>query len=586
MFTRSNIRLFLYKITSMKLPKIERTYLKKDLSLDTFSDVQPYFDELLSRELSSKESFEQWLKDLSEIEAFIEENGAWRYIKMSINTADETLTASYTYFVTEIQPKLAPLNNALNEKMMQSAFVDALTINPAYAILFRSVKVQLDLFREENITIEAYLAEKSQEFGSISAAQTIEHQGETLTMQQASVHLKSQDETLRKDIYEKMAERRRSDIDALNDLYTDLIAHRHQLALNAGFDNYRDYMFQSMGRFDYTKEACFDFHEAVAQKVVPLVKAIQLKKLQKLGKSTFKPWDLDVDPDGHAPLKPFQSGQEMLDKTIEIFDKMDSYFGDCLRTMHTMGHLDLESKAGKAPGGYNYPLYEIGVPFIFMNAVGLHRDLVTMVHEGGHAIHSFLNRELELTSFKNIPSEAAELASMSMELLSMKYWEAFYTNDEELKRAKIEHMEDLLKVLPWIAQIDAFQHWVYTHPTHNQEERSEQWLFLGKKFGTGLTDWTGYEDLQRSGWQRQLHLFEVPFYYIEYGIAQLGAIGVWKNSLVNEKEALEKYKSGLALGYTCSLPEIYQTAGVPFDFSPQRIGELMEFVDSYLKTLG
>lgn len=586
MFTRSNIRLFLYKITSMKLPKIERTYLKKDLSLDTFSDVQPYFDELLSRELSSKESFEQWLKDLSEIEAFIEENGAWRYIKMSINTADETLTASYTYFVTEIQPKLAPLNNALNEKMMQSAFVDALTINPAYAILFRSVKVQLDLFREENITIEAYLAEKSQEFGSISAAQTIEHQGETLTMQQASVHLKSQDEILRKDIYEKMAERRRSDIDALNDLYTDLIAHRHQLALNAGFDNYRDYMFQSMGRFDYTKEACFDFHEAVAQKVVPLVKAIQLKKLQKLGKSTFKPWDLDVDPDGHAPLKPFQSGQEMLDKTIEIFDKMDSYFGDCLRTMHTMGHLDLESKAGKAPGGYNYPLYEIGVPFIFMNAVGLHRDLITMVHEGGHAIHSFLNRELELTSFKNIPSEAAELASMSMELLSMKYWEAFYTNDEELKRAKIEHMEDLLKVLPWIAQIDAFQHWVYTHPTHNQEERSEQWLFLGKKFGTGLTDWTGYEDLQRSGWQRQLHLFEVPFYYIEYGIAQLGAIGVWKNSLVNEKEALEKYKSGLALGYTCSLPEIYQTAGVPFDFSPQRIGELMEFVDSYLKTLG
>ncbi|MFM2038374.1 MAG: hypothetical protein RL432_1313 [Bacteroidota bacterium] len=586
MFTRSNIRLFLYKITSMKLPKIERTYLKKDLSLDTFSDVQPYFDELLSRELSSKESFEQWLKDLSEIEAFIEENGAWRYIKMSINTADETLTASYTYFVTEIQPKLAPLNNALNEKMMQSAFVDALTINPAYAILFRSVKVQLDLFREENITIEAYLAEKSQEFGSISAAQTIEHQGETLTMQQASVHLKSQDEILRKDIYEKMAERRRSDIDALNDLYTDLIAHRHQLALNAGFDNYRDYMFQSMGRFDYTKEACFDFHEAVAQKVVPLVKAIQLKKLQKLGKSTFKPWDLDVDPDGHAPLKPFQSGQEMLDKTIEIFDKMDSYFGDCLRTMHTMGHLDLESKAGKAPGGYNYPLYEIGVPFIFMNAVGLHRDLVTMVHEGGHAIHSFLNRELELTSFKNIPSEAAELASMSMELLSMKYWEAFYTNDQELKRAKIEHMEDLLKVLPWIAQIDAFQHWVYTHPTHNQEERSEQWLFLGKKFGTGLTDWTGYEDLQRSGWQRQLHLFEVPFYYIEYGIAQLGAIGVWKNSLVNEKEALEKYKSGLALGYTCSLPEIYQTAGVPFDFSPQRIGELMEFVDSYLKTLG
>lgn len=570
----------------MQLPEIQRNYVSKNQDLNSFSDIESYYNELLSRNISSRGIYHQWLKDMSELEAFLEENGAWRYIKMSINTTDPSLTEAYTFFVTEIQPKLAPLNHALNQKMMESPWVEEFSKDPAYAILYRSVKVQLDLYREENIAIEAYLAEKSQEFGSISAAQSIEYLGETLTMQQASVHLKSQDENLRKEIYEKMASRRRSDIASLNDLYTDLIAKRHQLALNAGFDNYRDYMFQSMGRFDYTKEACFDFHEAVAQKVVPLVKEIQLNKLQKLGKSSFNPWDLDVDPDGLAPLKPFQSGQEMLDKTIEIFDQMDPYFGDCLRTMHIMGHLDLESKAGKAPGGYNYPLYEIGVPFIFMNAVGLHRDLITMVHEGGHAIHSFLNRQLELTSFKNIPSEAAELASMSMELLSMKYWEAFYANDQELKRAKIEHMEDLLKVLPWIAQIDAFQHWVYTHPTHNLEERSAQWLSLGKKFGTGLTDWSGYEDLQASGWQRQLHLFEVPFYYIEYGIAQLGAIGVWKNSLTNELVALNQYKKGLSLGYSRPLPEIYQTAGVPFDFSPTRIGELMEFVDSYLKTLG
>ena len=582
---KNRYRIFAKKLT-LNTPTIQRDFLSADQLLNTFNDVQPYYDDLLSREISTLESYQKWLKEASELEAFLEENGAWRYIRMSINTADRSLAESYAFFVSEIQPKLAPLNNALNEKMMQNAFVAELSKDPAYAIFFRSVKVQLELFREENISLEAYLAEKSQEFGTISAAQTIEHRGETLTMQQASVHLKSQDEKLRKEVYEKMAARRRSDIDALNDLYTDLIAQRHQLALNAGFDNYRDYMFQSMGRFDYTKEACFDFHEAVAQKVVPLVKEIQLKKLRKLGKNTFKPWDLDVDPDGHAPLKPFQSGQEMLDKTIEIFDKMDSYFSDCLRTMNTMGHLDLESKAGKAPGGYNYPLYEIGVPFIFMNAVGLHRDLITMVHEGGHAIHSFLNRDLELTSFKNIPSEAAELASMSMELLSMKYWNAFYSDEKELSRAKIEHMEDLLKVLPWIAQIDAFQHWVYTHPRHNLEERSAQWLSLGRKFGTGLTDWTGYEDLQRCGWQRQLHLFEVPFYYIEYGIAQLGAIGVWKNSLVDEQDALEKYKSALALGYTRSLPEIYKTAGVPFDFSPQRIGELMQFVDSHLKSFG
>jgi oligoendopeptidase F len=553
--------------------------------LRTFEDVEGYFKELLLRELNELSSYKKWLADVSELEAFLEEDGAWRYIKMSIDTTNPELTESYTYFVTEIQPKLAPLSNDLNKKMMESDFHKELSEDPAYAIYFRSVGVQLDLFREENIAIEAYLSEKSQEYGSISAAQTIEHEGKNLTMQQASVHLKNQNEALRSQVYHKIATRRRQDIDTLNVLYTDLIQKRHELAKNAGFDNYRDYMFQSMGRFDYTKEACFDFHEAVAQKVVPLVKEIQQKKLQKLGKSSFKPWDLEVDPDGKEPLKPFNSGNEMLEKTIEIFNQMDAYFGDCLHTMKEMGHLDLESKEGKAPGGYNYPLYEIGVPFIFMNSVGLHRDLVTMVHEGGHAIHSFLNRELTLTAFKNIPSEAAELASMSMELLSMMYWGAFYPNAEDLYRAREEHLEDILKVLPWIAQIDAFQHWVYTNPTHSIEERSAQWLALSKRFGTGLTDWTGFEDLQANSWQRQLHLFEVPFYYIEYGIAQLGAIGVWKNSLENEAKAIEQYKAGLSLGYTRSLPEIYETAGVTFDLSPKRIGELMEFVDSYLRSL-
>jgi oligoendopeptidase F len=569
----------------MKRPSIQRSYIAKDIVLTTFEDVEGYFKELLSRELSELGSYKKWLADVSELEAFLEEDGAWRYIKMSIDTTNPALTESYTYFVTEIQPKLAPLSNDLNKKMMESDFHKELSEDPAYAIYFRSVGVQLDLFREENIAIEAYLSEKSQEYGSISAAQTIEHEGKNLTMQQASVHLKNQDEALRSQVYHKIASRRRQDIDTLNALYTDLIQKRHELAGNAGFDNYRDYMFQSMGRFDYTKEACFDFHEAVAQKVVPLVKEIQQKKLEKLGKSSFKPWDLDVDPDGKEPLKPFNSGNEMLEKTIEIFNRMDSYFGDCLHTMKEMGHLDLESKEGKAPGGYNYPLYEIGVPFIFMNSVGLHRDLVTMVHEGGHAIHSFLNRELTLTAFKNIPSEAAELASMSMELLSMKYWDAFYPNAEDLYRAREEHLEDILKVLPWIAQIDAFQHWVYTNPTHSIEERSAQWLALSKRFGTGLTDWTGFEDLQAHSWQRQLHLYEVPFYYIEYGIAQLGAIGVWKNSLENEIKTIEQYKAGLSLGYTRSLPEIYETAGVTFDLSPKRIGELMEFVDSYVKDL-
>ncbi|MFM7565845.1 MAG: M3 family metallopeptidase, partial [Flavobacteriales bacterium] len=366
----------------MELPKIKRTYLPSQLNLGSFEDIEPFFKELQERPLSTLAEYKKWIEDTSELDAFLEENGAWRYIKMSIDTTKPELTTAYQYFVSEIQPQLAPLSNELNKKMMASPFNKELSKEPAFAIYFRTVQVQLDLFREENIPIEAYLGEKSQEYGSISAAQTITHEGETLTMQQASVHLKSQQEDPRKAVFEKMSERRRQDINALNDLFTDLIGKRHELAKNAGFENFRDYMFQSMGRFDYTKEACFDFHEAVAQKVVPMVKAIQQKKLDKLGKTVFKPWDVEVDPDGKEPLKPFANGEEMLEKTITIFNEMDPYFADCLRTMQTMGHLDLESKTGKAPGGYNYPLYEIGVPFIFMNAVGLHRDLVTMVHEG------------------------------------------------------------------------------------------------------------------------------------------------------------------------------------------------------------
>jgi len=259
-----------------------------------------------------------------------------------------------------------------------------------------------------------------------------------------------------------------------------------------------------------------------------------------------------------------------------MFQRIDPYFAACIATMNEMKHLDLDSKEGKAPGGYNYPLYEIGVPFIFMNAVGTQSDLVTMVHEGGHAIHSFLSRELPLTAFKNVPSEVAELASMSMELLSMNEWNEFYAHDEDLKRAKKEQLESILKILPWIAQIDEFQHWVYENPTHSVSERHEKWLQISSEYGTGLIDWTEFEDMKAVTWQRQLHLFEVPFYYIEYGIAQLGALGVWKNSLSDFNGAIENYKNTLKLGYTKSIPAIYKSAGIEFNFTASYLKELAD----------
>jgi oligoendopeptidase F len=567
----------------MQIHKAARQFLPEDLAITEFKVIEPFFQELLERPVQNLNDFDNWLKDRSELDAVLEEDMAWRYIRMSIHTQDEQLREAYNFFVSKIQPELAPLEDQLNQKLMALPFLEQ-RADTAHQIYFRSVRTALELFREENIALQAALSEEAQQYGAVSAAQSIAHDGKTLTMQQAAQLLKEKDETLRQHIFEKMAAVRRKDREQLDTLFSSLIQKRQQLAQNAGFANFRDYKFVEMGRFDYKKEDCFAFHEAIKTHIVPLVKEIQAEKLRKLGKNLFKPWDLDVDPEGKPALQPFKTGAEMLSGTIQMFDRIDPYFGDCLRVMDQLGHLDLDSKQGKAPGGYNYPLYEIGVPFIFMNAVGSQRDLETMVHEGGHAIHSFLSRDLSLTAFKNLPSEVAELASMSMELLSMPQWSEFYEPQAQ-QRAMREQIEGTLKVLPWIAQIDAFQHWIYENPTHTRQERSAHWIQLTQDFGTGLVDWTDYEDLIECSWQRQLHLFEVPFYYIEYGIAQLGALGVWKNSLANKQRAIEQYKNALSLGYTAPMSTIYETAGVPFDFSSERLQTLAQFIKEQLEIM-
>ncbi|MDX1651323.1 MAG: M3 family oligoendopeptidase [Brumimicrobium sp.] len=568
----------------MFLKRPERNFVAKDFTIEKWEDVEKYLIDLETREIASKQEFERWLKDQSELEAILEENLAWRYIRMTINTRDKALTDDYTFFVKEIQPKLSPYSFRLNKKLSESPFKKEFNAE-AYKIYFRSVDTAIKLFREENIPLEAEMAEKSQQFGAISGAQSISHDGKEITMQKAASLLKENDETLRKNIFEKMVARRQEDAEKLDKLFTELIRIRHRIALNAGFDNYRDYKFAALGRFDYTKEDCFDFHRSIKKEIVPLVKQINEKQAELLKKDKLKPWDSEVDPKGRKPLKPFETGKELLDRTIAMFNGIDPYFGDCLSTMEKMGHLDLESKEGKSPGGYNYPLYEIGVPFIFMNAVGSHRDLITMVHEGGHAVHSFLSRDLEITGFKSLPSEVAELSSMSMELLTMDYWGAFYSEEEDLKRAKTEQLETILKILPWIATIDEFQHWIYENPSHTVKERHAKWIDILKAYGTGVTDWTGYESAREIIWQKQLHLFEVPFYYIEYGMAQLGALAVWKNSKSDFKKAITDYKKALSLGYTKSIPEVYRTAGITFDFSLGNIQSLVRFVKQEMEAI-
>ncbi len=556
---------------------MQRNFIEKNFTITTWQLLQPYFNNLQKRTHNSLEELELFIKDYNELGAVISENMAWRYIKMTCDTTNTQLRDSFNDFVQNIEPNIAPLSNALNKIITESPFANQLT-KTGYTIFLRNIKNTISLFREENIPLNTKLQELEQQFGEINGKQNIEHNGEKITMQKASVFLKDLNRAVREEVYTKVQNRRAIDEEALNDLYTQLIQLRHQIALNTGFANFRDFKHQALGRFDYTVQDCLNFHEAVKLHAVPLIKDHDLHRKHKLQLDDYRPWDTAVDEENLSPLKPFETAQELIEKTILCFNKIDTYFGDCIATMHKMGRLDLESRLGKAPGGYQYPLYETDVPFIFMNSVGLHRDLTTMVHEGGHAIHSFLDINLELVDFKSPPSEVAELASMSMELISMEHWDVFFNNEAELKRAKRQQLESVMDTLPWIAAIDKFQHWVYENPKHTVEERNTTWVKIATDFGGGVVNYTGLEANLKRKWQVQLHLFEVPFYYIEYGFAQLGAIAVWRNYKINPQQAIADYKAALALGYTKSIPEIYKTAGIKFDFSPNYIKELMDFV--------
>ena len=566
------------------IKKLVRHYMPENFVVSDWAVLEPYFKELTERPLDSAEALEHWMKDISEVEALVSEDACWRQIKMTCDTTDKTLEESFNFFCMEIQPKMQPYADSLNRKLVENPFTQQLD-RQQYFTYLRNVKKSIDLFREENIPLQAELSVMQQQFGQISGAMTIEVNGREYTLQQASKFLEDHDRTLREEVYRKINERRLQDKDKLDELYTQLVQKRHQVALNAGFDNYRDYRFAELGRFDYTKEDCFNFHAAVKEHVLPLVEKIYAKKKKKLGLDNLRPWDTEAEPAGIEPLHPFNTGEELTEKAIACFDQLNPFFADCLRKMKELGHLDLESRKGKAPGGYNCPLAESGAPFIFMNAAGQMHDVTTMVHEGGHAIHSFLAHPLELSAFKEYPMEIAEVASMAMELFSMDYWSVFFDNEEDLNRAKEHQLERTITIFPWIATIDKFQHWVYENPIHTVQQRTDKWMEILNEFSTGMVDHSGLEAFRETAWQRQLHLFEVPFYYIEYGIAQLGAIGLWKQFKRSKEQALNNYIAALSLGGTKTLPGLYEAAGLHFSLSPDYIQSLMEFVNEEYEKL-
>jgi len=550
-----------------------RRFVPANIDLGNWAQIQPLFNQLEQRPTKTKEELERWLLDQSELAATIAEEGAVRYIRMTCQTDDPEREKAYLHFVENIEPKVKQAFHRLDKKYIESPARKKLS-HERYFVLDRRVENRVALFRDENVPLETEATKLAQRYQKLCGAMTVQFDGREQTLQQMAKYLEEPDRKLRQKAWELIVERRLKDREELDQIYDDLLSLRQKIAHNAGFENYRDYAFRWRERFDYTPEDCFLFHQAVETHVVPLMRELQEQRRRKMNLKILRPWDLAVDPEGRPPLRPFGTANKLVEGCTAIFERVDRELAEQFRRMATLNLLDLESRKGKAPGGYQQNLDERRLPFIFMNAVGRDGDVRTLLHEAGHAFHLFAIRHESLQAYREVPLEFCEVASMSMELLGGEHLSVLYA-PEDAARSKREHLEGIVNILPWIATIDAFQHWIYTHPKHPRKEREEYWLELRRRFG-GIDSWKGYEEALRAAWHRQLHLYEVPFYYIEYGIAQLGALGVWHQYKKDSRGAVEAYKRALALGGSRPLPQLFKAAGLRFDFGPESIAHVVE----------
>ncbi|MEY2898256.1 MAG: hypothetical protein RL138_309 [Bacteroidota bacterium] len=564
--------------------QLQRNYLQKEFTFSNWDDLAPHYNELLQRNLDSAAAIEQWLKDKSELDSVVEEESRWRYVRLTCYTNDESIKKSYTDFVNDIKPHLIEVRTKLNAKLLECPSLAALD-KAQYATFLAGLQASVKLQEEKNIEQLRNLELKEQEYASITGNLSIEHEGKELTLPEAGNLLAENDRDLRETIYRKVQAARLAVAPQLEDLFDDLVRRRQEIAERAGFANYRDYRMTELVRVDYTPADCMQFHESIRQSFLPLVNKLNRTRKNALGLEKLRPWDGEVDLNNAAPLKPFVDGKDLTNKTIECLEKIDPYFAACLTRMQEMGRLDLDSRKGKAPGGYNMSLPETNVPFIFMNAASSVRDLITMVHESGHAVHSFLSADLPLREYKDYPSEIAEVASMSMELFTMEHWQLFFENEADYKRAKEQQFQRIITIFPWVAIIDRYQQWIYTNPGHTREQRLDAWKEIFSSFSSEEVDYSGLEESVKYRWHAQIHLFDYPFYYIEYAIAQLGAIAMWKQWKEKGAIAIENYKESLKLGYSVGLPALFERAGVRFDFSPAYVQELADFLEAEMNKL-
>jgi oligoendopeptidase F len=565
-------------------PYKARRFVPANINLGDWSQIAPLFDTLEKRlaEIKEPKQLEEWLLDWGELGAALEEEGAKRYIAMSCHTDNPEAEKAYLEFIEKIEPELKPRNFKLDQAYLAHA-ARAKLPQQRYSVFDRYTKQHVELFRDENVPLETDEARLGQQYQKLSGSLTVNFRGEEKTLVQMGRYLEEPDRPLREEAWTLVARRRLEEKEKFEEIFDQMLALREKIAKNAGFSNYRDYAFKARARFDYGPEDCLKFHDAIEKHVVPLLDRLTQERKAKLGLDKLRPWDLAVDPTNQPPLRPFEQVETMVERTQNIFDKLDAGLAGGFRKMNDLKLLDLANRKGKAPGGYQSTLAEARLPFIFMNAVGVQRDVETILHEAGHAFHSLATQREDFLAYRSAPIEFCEVASMSMELLGNEYIETFYKPDDA-KRARREHLEGIIEVFPWIATVDAFQHWIYTHPGHTRDERRAAWMGLMDRFGAKV-DWSGFEDARGYLWHRQLHIFLYPFYYIEYGIAQLGALQVWANSKKDKSKALRDYQSALALGGSKPLPELFSAAGCRFDFSAATVEPLAKLVQTELTKL-
>ena len=548
-----------------------------------WADFEPAYNEL-QRQTLAAENVSQWLSDWSLVIELANELSSRLYVATSINTVDKEAEQRFQHFMEKTYPGLTEADQKLKEKLLESGLEPAGFEEP-----LRRIRVEAEIFRKENIPLQVEEQKLVTEHDKIMGAQTVTWRGEEKTVKQMETVLRENEREARREGWELLSKRQLEDRKAINANWTKFMDLRLKMTKNADQPDYRAYRWLQLGRFAYTPQDCKDFHKAIEEVVVPVYQRISERRAERLGVDSLRYYDLFVDPSGQPPLKPFSDVRDLISKTSAIFHQVLPQFGEYFDEMDRNGLLDLENRKNKAAGGYCTSYAYTRKPFIFANAVGIHDDAQTLLHEGGHSFHDYEAYSLPYFQQRHAPMEFAEVASMGMEMLSAPYlaqeFGGYYTASDAA-RALWEVLEVFTRFWPYMAIVDAFQHWVYENPqlSINPANCDDCWEDLEIRFRPYI-DWSGYEDVMRTGWQRKDHIHVVPFYYIEYGLAELGALQVWANALKDQTTAVERYRKALQLGCTKPLPELFAAAGGKLGFDSQTLRPLVSLLEEKMVEL-